>query len=119
MNKKNLSDYKRKYNTFRHHAWAGLGFLSVLLVVRIIIPTLSEIILPILGIIVIYVVVSLIFTYKYRTGLYTEDNIIKVKPSYEIEKENIRDEIEKAKLKIEKKKIKSKVKELKKRNKKS
>jgi hypothetical protein len=54
MNGKDLSEYGRKYNAFRHHAWADLGFLSVLLVIRIIVPSLSEIIHPILAVLVIY-----------------------------------------------------------------
>jgi len=34
MSQKNLSEYKRKYDIFRHHAWAGTALLSVLLAVQ-------------------------------------------------------------------------------------
>jgi hypothetical protein len=113
MNRKDLSEYKGKYNTFRHHAWAGLGFLSVLLVIRIIAPSLSEIIHPILAILVIYIVVSLLFTYKYRAGLTVENNI-QIQPSDEIQKEKMKVEIQKKRLKVEKKKIKAEAKKVKK-----
>ena len=113
MNRKDLSEYKRKYNTFRHHAWAGLGFLSVLLVIRIIAPSLSEIIHPILAVLVIYVFVSLLFTYKYRAGL-TVENSIQIQPSDEIQKEKMKVEFQKKPLKVEKKKIKAEAKKVKK-----
>ena len=108
-----MSEYKGKYNTFRHHAWAGLGFLSVLLVIRIIAPSLSEIIHPILAVLVIYVVVSLLFTYKYRGGL-TLENSIQIQPSDEIQKEKMKVEFQKKRLKVEKKKIKAEAKKVKK-----
>jgi len=113
MNRSDLSEYRRKYNAFRHHAWAGLGFLSVLLVIRIIVPSLSEIIHPILAVLVIYVVVSLLFTYKYRTGL-TGEKVIQIQLSDEIEKERMKIEVEKEQLKIEKKKAKGETKKAKK-----
>jgi len=53
--KKELTDYKRRYNLFRHHAWAGLGFLSVLLAVRILFPELLELLQPILVVLIVYV----------------------------------------------------------------
>ncbi len=34
MSQTDLSEYKRKYDIFRHHAWAGTAFLSVLLAVQ-------------------------------------------------------------------------------------
>jgi len=34
MSQKDLSEYKRKHDIFRHHAWAGTALLSVLLAVR-------------------------------------------------------------------------------------
>lgn len=117
MTRKNLSEYRRKYNTFRHHAWAGLGFLSVLLVIRIIVPTISEIILPILTVIIIYIVISLIFTYRYRAGINVEEKVIQVQTSESIEKEKILSEVEIERLKIEKKKIKTNAKKTKKEHK--
>ena len=114
MNRKDLSEYKRKYNAFRHHAWAGLGFLSVLLVIRIIVPSLSELIHPVLAVLVIYVVVSLLFTYKYREGLNSRERVIQIQFSDEIEKEKMNVEVEKERLKVEKKKAKAEAKKAKK-----
>lgn len=34
MSQTDLSEYKRKYDIFRHHAWAGTALLSVLLAVQ-------------------------------------------------------------------------------------
>ena len=48
MTPKDLYEYKRKYNAFRHHAWAGLGFLSVVLAIRLIFLDTSEFLTPII-----------------------------------------------------------------------
>lgn len=114
MGKKDISEYKKKYQTFRHHAWAGLGFLTVLLAVRIIVPSLSELILPILVVLIIYVVIALLFTYKYRAGLPAEEKVLQVQPSVEFEKERIQAKVEKERLKLEKKKAKTEAKKAKK-----
>ena len=115
MEKKDLSEYKRKYQTFRHHAWAGLGFLSVTLALRLIFPESAEVLTPIIFILVIYVVVALIFTYRYRLGLSAEEKIVKIPPSVELEKEKIGAEVEKQRLKLEKKKAKAETKKAKKK----
>lgn len=106
--KKELTDYKRRYNLFRHHAWAGLGFLSVLLAVRILFPELLELLQPILVVLIVYVVIALIFTYKYRAGLSAKQET--VHHSKELEKEKIHADVEKELLKLEKKKTKAKIK---------
>ena len=106
--KKDLTDYKRRYNLFRHHAWAGLGFLSVLLAVRILFPELLELLQPILVVLIVYVVIALIFTYKYRAGLSAKQET--VYHSKELEKEKIHADVEKELLKLEKKKTKAKIK---------
>ena len=105
MSRKNLLEYKRRYNSFRHHAWAGLGFLSVLLAIRIVFPSISELILPVLIVLIIYVLVALLFTYKYLKGLNSLEHVLQIRPS---------DEIEKERLKVEKKKTKSEAKKAKK-----
>ncbi|UCF12105.1 MAG: hypothetical protein JSW06_08690 [Thermoplasmatales archaeon] len=110
MSKKNLSTYKRKYQAFRHHAWAGLGFLSVLLAIRVIYPESSGILTPIIFILIIYVVVALLLTYRYRAGVSVKEEVIQVQPSSKVEKEIIRADVEKERLKIEKKKAKAEVK---------
>ena len=106
--KKDLTDYKRRYNLFRHHAWAGLGFLSVLLAVRILFPELLELLQPILVVLIVYVVIALIFTYKYRAGLSAKQET--VQHYKELEKEKIHADVEKKRLKLEKKKTKAKIK---------
>ena len=108
MVKKDLSEYKRKYQAFRHHAWAGLGFLSVLLAISVIAPWLLVFLSPILVVLIAYVVISLLFTYKYYRGFSaTEESI---PHSEEVEKEIIHADVEKERLKLEKKKTKAKVK---------
>jgi len=118
MNEKDLSEYNRKYHTFRHHAWAGLGFLSVVLAIRLLFLDQTQILTPIVVILAIYILVALLFTYRYRAGLSAPNQTVKVEPSVEIEKERIKAEVEKERLKIEKKKAKSELKAKKKASKK-
>ena len=110
MKERDLTEYKKKYHRFRHHAWAGLGFLSVVLALRLIFIDQTEMLTPIVVILAIYILVALLFTYSYRAGLSTEDKIIQVEPSVELEKERLKAEVEKEQLKIEKKKAKAEVK---------
>ncbi|EMR73021.1 hypothetical protein MBGDN05_00746 [Thermoplasmatales archaeon SCGC AB-539-N05] len=104
MSKKNLYEYKRKYQAFRHHAWAGLGFLSIFGVIRIVIPSFSVFLNPVLIVLIVYVFVSLLFTYKYQKGLSIEYENLRY--SEELEKERLKTNIEKARLKLEEKKTK-------------
>lgn len=108
MDKEDLSEYKRKYDMYRHHAWAGLGFLSVLLAIRIILPELSELVQPILFVLIVYIMIALILTYKYRRGLTAKPD--RPPTSEKIEKQKIQAEVEKERLKIEKKKAKAEAK---------
>jgi len=118
MKDKDLTEYKNKYNVFRHHAWAGLGFLSVVLAFRLIFLEQAQILTPVIVILAIYIIIALIFTYRYRIGLTSEEKIVKVESlSDEIEKEKIRAEVEKEQLKVEKKKTKTEIKKEKKSNK--
>ena len=110
MRRKDLSEYKRKYQAFRHHAWAGLGFLSVVLAIRLIFLEQTQILTPLIFILVIYIVISLVFTYIYREGASVADQVINVEPSIEFEKEKMQAEVEKERLKIEKKKAKTEMK---------
>jgi len=114
MNKRDLTEYKRKYHLFRHHAWAGLGFLSVVLAIRLIFFESATFLTPIVVILVIYIIVALIFTYRYRAGLSAKDEVFQVKPSVDIEKEKIKADLEKERLKLEKKKAKAEAKKEKK-----
>ena len=110
MIRKDLSTYKRKYQAFRHHAWAGLGFLSALLAIIVIFPDFSGILTPVIFVLIIYVVVALLFTYKYRAGISVAEEVVRVQPSSKVEKEIIRADVEKERLKVEKKKAKADVK---------
>ena len=114
MIKKDILEYKRKYNIFRHHAWAGLGFLSVVLAIRIVFSKQAIFLTPIVVILLIYIIVALIFTYRYRIGLSAKVEDTQVKPTDEMEKELINAEIEKKRLKLEKKKAKAEAKKEKK-----
>jgi hypothetical protein len=53
MKKIDLEEYNRKYNVFRHHAWAGLGFLSVVLAIRIIFFDQATFLTPFIVILII------------------------------------------------------------------
>lgn len=114
MSPKDISEYKKKYQRFRHHAWAGLGFLSVAFALRLLFPESFEMLTPVIFILVIYIVVALLFTYGYRAGLSAEEKVVQVQPSVEIEKEKIHAEVEKERLKLEKKKAKTEAKKTKK-----
>jgi uncharacterized ion transporter superfamily protein YfcC len=109
MNEKVLSENKRKYNIARHHSWAGTVILSVVLAVRIIIPDIHNIILYfVVSALVIYILCSLSFTYKYRSGLSSQEKSISVDASVEIEKERLK--LEKKRTKAEEKSMKKQVK---------
>ena len=107
MSRKDLLEYKRRYQAFRHHAWAGLGFLSVALAVRLIFLESSDILTPIIFILMLYILVALLFTYKYRSGLSAPDETTTVQSSDKIEREKIKAKTEKERLKLEKKKAKT------------
>jgi len=106
MKKKDLATYKRKYQAFRHHAWAGLGFLSIAFALKLLFPESFEMLTPVIFILVIYIVVALLFTYGYSAGLSVDEKIVHVKSSSS--------NIEKERLKVEKKKAKAEVKSKKK-----
>ena len=100
--------YRRKYYLARHHAWGGLGFLSVVMVLRILCPDIPGVVIaPIIVILIMYVLVWLFLTYRYRSGL-KEAPVAPAPQGNEVPK------AEKAGLKVEKKRIKA---ELKSRNK--
>ena len=121
MTEKHLSGYKRKYDISRHHAWAGLGFLSVLGFLRIIFVDLADLLQPILIILIIYVIISLLLTYRYHSGLSAKQEVIQreiIHHTDDVEKHKIYAEVEKERLKLEKKKAKTSVKAEKKSQKK-
>jgi len=101
----------RKYEIYRHHAWAGLGLLSVFLAIRyfIFIPWIISLI--IVSTLSTYILVSIALTYKYYRYVREE----KVKTAEEKEKEKIRKKEIKAALKMEKKRLKAEIKKNKKK----
>lgn len=120
MNQKNLSEYKRRYDNARHHAWAGSVLLAVLVAFRGFLEitdiNLDDRIIAIIGIIlIIYILIAVIFTYKYRSGLSAEKKPVEINiKSENVEKEKIAAEVEKERLKVEKKKAKAEAKKIKK-----
>ena len=118
MKEKDLIEYKKRYHTFRHHAWAGLGFLSVVLAFRLIFYEDAQLLTPIIIVLAVYIIVALVFTYRYRSGLTYEEKVVKVESSESkkdnIERERINAELEKKRLKLEKKKVKAELKTIKK-----
>jgi len=111
-NKEKLREYRRKYEIYRHHAWAGLGLLTVFLATRYFYPHLpSWFFFPILMGLLVYILIGLLGTYRYRTGLSSQEDSAKVIPgsppgSFEEKKEKTRVKMEKKRLKAEVKKIK-------------
>jgi hypothetical protein len=117
---KNQNNIKKKYEVSRHHAWAGSILLAILLAIRIFFETsnineYNQIILLFGFIIIVYMLISLILTYRYRSSLYIDDKTINVmlssKSSDDVKKNEKHD---KNLAKIEKKKAKEKLKTLKK-----
>ncbi len=112
MEKKDVKIKKRKYHIFKHHAWAGLGFLAVLFAIRVIFPLSDDLLSPIIFILVIYVLVALIFTYKYSSELTSQQPIEKTTLDSKKDKNNKK--IIEKQVKIEKKRTKAEVKRKKK-----
>ncbi len=112
-----ISEKKIKYERFRHHAWAGLGFLSVFLSVRYFVSFPDSIFLPILSFILVYVVFSLLLTYRYRSDSGDiSPHLHEIKKSMESHNKE-KKKVAKSKLKSKKKKSKSKAKKKKKTSK--
>jgi hypothetical protein len=122
IEKKDLQVYNQKYQSVRHHAWAGSVFLAILLAVRLLLEisntsfeNMDTIILILGAIIIVYTLIALFYTYKYRSGLAAEKKVVKIQSfSDDVEKEKIRSEVEKERLKLEKKKAKTEAKKVKK-----
>ncbi|UCG95111.1 MAG: hypothetical protein JSV92_03645 [archaeon] len=99
---------RAKYEKVRHHAWAGLGFLSVFLAIRYFVEFPDYVLLPVLALLIVYILVSLVLTYRYSPGLAGEKE--PSGGSLEIKKKGLDNKIEKERLKLEKKRIKAKAK---------
>ena len=112
MAKADLSEYKRKYEIYRHHAWAGTAFLSILLALRYFIASIPRyIFIPLGSLLIVYILIAVIYTYRYRAGFSgTRDPDRAVEPSETGKPQTP----EPGSLKIEKKRAKSEAKALKK-----
>ncbi len=114
---------KTKYAMAKHHAWAGSILLAILLAIRVFFETtenqINDTLFLTIGILlVLYILVALLFTYRYRSGLSTtEEKTNNIFPSEAITKEKIQSDLEKERLKLEKKRIKAEVKASKKQRK--
>jgi hypothetical protein len=110
---KKMREYKRKYEIYRHHAWAGLGLLTVFLAIQYLYPHLpSWFFFTILTGLIVYILIGLIGTYRYRMGLNAQENTPQV--SQGLSSASFDEKKEKNRVKIEKKRQKAEVKRIKK-----
>ncbi len=105
MNKKSTISAAQKYHTYRHHAWAGTGLLSIFLALRLLFPQYQDSLNPVILGIILYIFIALLFTYRYyREGLAqsskNEESIISSQ-----KKEDIDEKLEKTRAKLEKKRL--------------
>jgi preprotein translocase subunit SecF len=118
---KSKPGYKRKYAMAKHHAWAGSILLAILGAIRWFTDDTEwyqkDIIFIIAGIfIIIYILIALVFTYRFRSGLAEETpNIQQVSNQQTAQSNNSKPTLSpKEQEKIEKKKAKAESKRLKK-----
>ena len=112
-------DHKTSYVISKHHAWAVSVLLGILLALHVFFEManidVNNLIFIIIGfVIVFYILISLILTYKHRTGL------IELKEKLDKDannKSNFEKSLSKDQLKLEKKKVKENVKRMKKQQK--
>lgn len=62
-----------RYEWYRHHAWAGLGFLSILIALRYVFFLPNWFFVPVVLVLVAYVVVSLVGAYRYSGEVLKQD----------------------------------------------
>jgi uncharacterized membrane protein (DUF106 family) len=101
------SENKRRYAWYRHHAWAGTILLSVVLAIHYFIDIDQILILPIVTVLIIYIIVALVFTYRYSAELTRGEKTEYRTLTEELKKAQLQAEIEKEQLKVEKKRIKA------------
>ena len=126
MNKKPKTDYKHRYAIAKHHAWAGSVLLAILGALRWFISDTEypqqDLYFIIAGIlIIIYILIALFFTYRYRSGLSQQGSIIQGHILSKDESQSTLDSsqisFQKEQAKIQKKLAKTESKRLKKMNK--
>ena len=106
------AECRKRYELFRHHAWAGLGILSVFLALQYFISLPPWISATVVCVLSAYILISLMGTYRYRKGLVIQEAPVHLS----LEQEKIA--VEKARMKLEKKRVKAEVKAKKKSHKK-
>lgn len=123
MNIKTKKDYKHRYAIAKHHAWAGSVLLAILGALRWFISDTEypkqDIYFIIAGIIIIiYILIALFFTYRFRSGLSINEEIIQRQKTSNDEQQNTSDSsqlmIQKEQAKIQKKLAKTESKRIKK-----
>lgn len=78
MNQNKKAEYKRKYAMAKHHAWAGSVLLAILGAMRWFVMDTTyphkDLFFIIAGILlIIYILIALVFTYRFRSGLAEEE----------------------------------------------
>ena len=101
------------YEKARHHAWAGLGFLSVILALRYFIDICECVFVPVMSFLILYITTSLLLTYIFRPGKNPEDSVFPEEKSAQ----QIKKKASKNRAKSAKKKYKNKAKFSKKKRK--
>ena len=123
MKKKTKKDYKHRYAIAKHHAWAGSVLLAILGALRWFISDTEypkqDIYFIIAGIIIIiYILIALFFTYRFRSGLSINEEIIQRQKTSNDEQQNTSDSsqllIQKEQAKKQKKSAKTESKRIKK-----
>ncbi len=103
-----MNQKQKKYPLAKHHAWGGLALLSLISALRLLFPDLPDwIAFPLIGLLIIYILVWLGLTYRYRKELPREKSSpdISGKDEGKIRKKEVKN-----RLKLEKKRAGSEIK---------
>ena len=99
---------EKKYPLAKHHAWGGLALLSLVSALRLLFPDIPDwLAFPLIGILIVYILLWLGLTYRYRKELPEETSFPEVSGK---EEEKIRKKEAKNRLKLEKKRAKAELK---------
>jgi len=106
------NNFQQKYSLARHHAWAGTALLAILMALRVFINLPVMVTSIAASVIIIYILVSLVYTYRFHFGLTEKPTNSEVN----MDQEKVDAKKEKERLKLEKKKAKIELKARKKGN---